>query len=116
MPNRKAFLAASALVLAFAQPALAGTQGFQTAMQSGQNMVGAIVPEIVVTVDRGRKILDRARVQQALRNRLSQAGVRPQLIELQSVATAAMTFAAEQDMGNERICYETWCAQVYLGG
>lgn len=102
--------------LALPAAALAGAYGIDTRMGSAQNMDGVTVPSVLITVDKGRRQLDRGQVQGAIARRLSGAGVRPDEIALQSVATAAMQFAQAQDAGRQDMCFETWCATVVVAG
>lgn len=105
-------------VLALVQSAAlwAGAAGFDTVMGNAVNMSGQRVPELVVTLDPGRRTLDRASVQGTLASLLGRAGVRPHEVELQSVATAVLQFANDQDRGVYTACFESWCARVALRG
>ncbi|MCJ2180291.1 hypothetical protein [Novosphingobium album (ex Hu et al. 2023)] len=103
-----------AFALAIPTSAIAGTYGFEIGLGSAQNMDGATVPEVVLTVDAGRTRLDRAQVQGAVRSQLSHLGVTPHIVEVQTVATAAIQFAAGQDAGSQTMCFERWCASVAL--
>lgn len=78
------------------------------------NMDGVAVPEVVIVVARGGPVPGRQAVQSEVARLLGTAGVRPGLIELQSVATSAINMASDPFEGTETICYESWCARVYL--
>lgn len=112
MKFRGVVATAVALLVAWPSMALAGAAGFDVSLSRTQNMDGVTVPQVIVAIDHDRRVLDRAKLQGAIRERLSRAGVRPDLIELQSVATAAIQLAEARDLGSQTNCYETWCASV----
>ncbi|CDO35354.1 MULTISPECIES: hypothetical protein [Novosphingobium] len=103
-----------ALAIAIPTGASAHASGFEITLARAQNMQGAIVPEVVLTVDTGRTRLDRGQLQNSVSSQLSRVGVTPHTVEVQSVATAAIQFAADQDTGLQSFCYERWCARVSL--
>ncbi|MBX7502400.1 hypothetical protein K3181_13195 [Qipengyuania sp. YG27] len=100
----------------FISVAAAAAGGFSMSLSRTQNMEGTEVPEVVIVVDRNASSLNRQSVQAAITRTLGSAGVRPELIELQSVATSAMNMANDKQEGIERICYVSWCSRVYLAG
>ena len=108
--------AAACAFAALAPAAMAGAFGFETRLSQAQNLDGKDVPQIEVIIDRGRRSLDRAPLERALRSRLSEIGVRPDVVEVQSVATAAMQLSQAQDLGSQQNCYERWCALVTVAG
>ncbi|MXO59298.1 hypothetical protein GRI89_07060 [Altererythrobacter salegens] len=102
-----------ALLASISTSAMAA-DGFTTSLSSTPGLNGNQVPEVVIVVDRHRDSLSRQLVQSTVRNMLGSVGIRPDLIALQSVATAAIDTANGQDEGVSTICYETWCARIYL--
>ena len=92
----------------------AAANGFNISLSSTPNMDGVTVPEVVIAVDRNVSSLNRSSVQSAIRNTLGSSRVRPDLVELQSVATSALNMASDKYEGVDTICYERWCARVYL--
>ena len=109
--------AAAACVFATLAPAAtAGVNGFAMRLSQAHNLDGVSVPQVEVSIDRGRRSLERAHLERTLREQLAKVGVNPDLVELQSVATAAMQLAQAQDLGSQQNCYERWCARVALAG
>ena len=89
-------------------------QGFDLRMTQAENMDGHTVPAVDISVARDSRSINRGTIESAIRARLAQAGVRPDLIQLQSVATAAIDLARTQDEGEQVNCYEEWCAMIAL--
>ena len=109
-------LASAAVALATPAPAIAGLGGFSTSLSRVENFEGRVVPEVVIVTDAGRRSLDRRQVESAVTASLRRVRVSPDLIAVQSVATAALQFAEWQDMGVQTMCWETWCARVSVRG
>ena len=104
----------AAPVLVLVSTAANAAGGYSISLSQAVNMEGKNVPEVVIEVDRASRSLDRATVQASIKSQLARAGVRPDLIALQSVATAALNMASDRYEGVDTICYETWCARVFL--
>ena len=109
-------LAATAVAFATPAPSLAGSAGFSISLSRVENFEGRVVPEVIIVTDPGRRSLDRRKVESDVESSLRRVRVSPDTIAIQSVATAALQFAEWQDQGEQRMCWETWCARVSVQG
>lgn len=107
--------ALSCLVAASAAPAAAAQDPWLTVvLTEAEGAAGYMVPQVNISMPADTGSFLRDEVEEIIVSWAHTADVYPDAVEVQSVATAVLDSAGAAPGSKTNICFETWCAQVFV--